>query len=108
MQDIYAKDVYTLEDFRDDYEHGVIGVYDSFEKAKSALISILKESLSSAIEELETFDEPNCQDGDWDSECIKNLNSFIAQLNKNIEIAKQLTDPYASVNSLYITKHILQ
>lgn len=107
MQDIYAKDIYTLEDFRDDYEHGVIGVYDSFEKARDALINILKDSLSTAIEELERVNEVDCQD-DWDREYIKDLYSFIARMNESIEIAKQLTGPYATVNSLYITKHVLQ
>ncbi len=104
---IRMPDVYVLEDFRADYEPGVIGVYDSFEKARDALIAILKNSLSTAIEELETFNEIDCQD-DWDREYIKDLNSFIARMNESIEVAKQLVGPYATMNSLYITKHVLQ
>lgn len=102
MQDIYTKVVYTLEDFRDDYEHGVIGVYSSFEKAKVGLISVLKESIMSHEDELD-----ECEDDD--EEWAEKLRVFIAEAKEAIKnLEKVVPSPYYACNQLYITEHVLQ
>lgn len=78
--------VYTLEDFRDDYEHGVLGVYESFEKAKEGLISVLKESIMSREDELD-----ECEDDEYAEE----LRGSIAELKEDIKDAELLVPtPY--------------
>lgn len=94
--------VYTLEDFRDDYEHGVIGVFGSFEKAKMELIQILKESIMSHEDEL---DECEDEDGEWAEE----LRGFIAEDKEAIKIVeKAIPNPYYACGQLYITEHIIR
>ena len=89
--------VYTLEDFRDDYEHGVIGVYSSFEKAKEGLISVLKESVMSCQDELD-----ECEDDEYAEE----LRDSIAELKEDIKDAELLVPTsYYACNQLYITEH---
>lgn len=70
--------VYTLEDFRDDYNHGVIGAYSSFKKVKKGLISVLKESIASYKDELD-----ECED-ELD-EYTKVLRDSIAELKESIK-----------------------
>lgn len=93
--------VYTLEDFREDYEHGVIGVYTSFEKAKMGLIQVLKESIMSLEDELD-----ECEDDD--EELAEELRGFIDELKELLEDAeKAMPSPYYVCGQLYITKHAL-
>ena len=92
--------VYTLEDFRDDYEHGVIGVYDSFEKAKTGLIRVLKESIMSYQDELD-----ECED---DDEYAEELRDSIAELKEKIKDVEQVAPTYYyACNQLYITEHTI-
>lgn len=97
--------VYTLEDFRPDYEHGVIGVYESFEKAKIALIDILKETIISCEDELDECEE----DEEYEYvEWTKRLRDSIAELKKMIKnVEKAKPSPYYACNQLYITKYSL-
>ncbi len=93
--------VYTLEDFRPDYEHGVIGVYDSFEKAKERLIDELKMSIKLCEDELEIGED------EFD-EYDKELLDYIAELKEEIKIVqKAIPSPYYSCDQLYITEHTL-
>lgn len=89
--------VYILEDFRTDYEHGVIGVYDSFEKAKEELISILKESIMSYEDKLD-----ECEKNKGHSE---ELRGYIVRLIKNVE--KATPTPYYTCGQLYFNEHTL-
>lgn len=90
--------VYTLEDFRPDYEHGVIGVYGSFEKAKKELISVLKESIMSYQDELD-----ECED---DDEYAEELNGYITELKEKIKNVEQVVPTsYYACDQLYITEH---
>lgn len=92
--------VYTLEDFRDDYEHGVIGVYSSFEKAKEGLISVLKESVMSCQDELD-----ECED---DDEYAEELRNSIAELKEKIKNVEQIVPTsYYACGQLYITKYFI-
>ena len=94
--------VYVLEDFREDYEHGVIGVYTSFEKAKTGLIQVLKESIMSLEDELD-----ECEDDD-DKEWVEELRGSIDELKESLEDAeKAIPSPYYACGQLYITKHAL-
>ena len=100
MQNIYAKNVYVLEDFRDDCEHGVIGVYSSFEKAKMGLASVLKESIMSHEDEL-----VECED---DEEWAEKLRVFIAEAKEAIKnLEKVESNSCYACNQLYITEHVL-
>lgn len=93
--------VYTLEDFRDDHEHGVIGVYDSFEKAKTGLIEILKEEIMSCEDELDECENEL-------DEYAKELRNSIGGLKEMIKnVWKALPNPYYACGQLYITKHII-
>lgn len=93
--------VYTLEDFRPDYEHGVIGVYDSFEKAKEGLIDELKISIKLWEDELKVGED------EFD-EYDKELQGYIAECRKLIEcVQKAMPSPYYSCDQLYITEHTL-
>ena len=93
--------VYTLEDFREDCEHGVIGVYISFEKAKTGLIQVLKESIMSLEDELD-----ECEDDD--EEWAEELRGSIDELKESLEDAeKAMPSPYYVCGQLYITKHTL-
>lgn len=92
--------VYTLEDFRDDYEHGVIGVYSSFKKVKEELISILKESIMSCEDEL--------NEGEDEDEYAEELRGYIAELKEEIKDVEQVVSTsYYTCDQLYITKHTL-
>ncbi len=94
--------VYALEDFRDDYEHGVIGIYSSFEKAKTGLIEVLKEEIVSCENELD--------------ECVneldkyaKELRSSIAKFKEMIKIVQKATPhSYYTCGQLYITEYPLR
>lgn len=91
--------VYILEDFRTDYEHGVIGVYSSFEKAKEGLISVLKESIMSYEDELDAGE-------DDDDEYAEELRGYIAELKESIKDVEELVPTsYYACNQLYITEH---
>ena len=93
--------VYILEDFRTDYEHGVIGVYSSFEKAKEGLISVLKESIMSYEDELDAGE-------DDDDEYAEELRGYIAELKESIEnVRKAVPNPYYACDQLYLTKHTI-
>lgn len=93
--------VYVLEDFRDDYEHGVLGVYSSFEKAKEGLIGALKASIMSYEDELDAGDEDDDDDG-----YTEELRGYIAELKESIEnVQKAVPNPYYACDQLYITKH---
>lgn len=95
--------VYALEDFRDDYEHGVIGIYSSFEKAKTGLIEVLKESIMSCEDELDEYED----DSD-DEKLAKELRDRIAELKRMIEnVEKAIPNPYYTCGQLYITEHTL-
>lgn len=92
--------VYVLEDFRTDYEHGVIGVYSSFEKAKEGLISVLKESIMSYKDELD-----ECED---DDEYAEKLRGYIAGVEEKIKNVKQVVSTsYYDCGQLYITEYTI-
>jgi hypothetical protein len=92
--------VYTLEDFRTDYDHGVIGVYSSFEKAKEGLISVLKESIMSYRDELD-----ECED---DDEYAEKLRGYIAVVEEKIKNVEQVVSTsYYACGQLYITEHTI-
>lgn len=92
--------VYTLEDFRDDYDHGVIGVYSSFEKAKEGLISVLKESIVSYENELNAGE---------DDEYAEELRGYIAELKENIEEVERVeSSSYYGCGELFITEHTIE
>ena len=92
--------VYTLEDFRPDYEHGVIGVYGSFEKAKEELIRVLKESIMSYEDELDAGED------DDDDEYAEELRGYIAELKESIkDVEEVMPTSYYACNQLYITEH---
>ena len=94
--------VYTLEDFRDDHKHGVIGVYDSFEKAKTGLIEVLKEEIMFCENELDEF-ENNL------NVYANELHHSITKLKKMIKnVHKALPNSYYACGQLYITKHVLE
>lgn len=93
--------VYILEDFRPDYDHMVIGVYSSFEKAKVVLIEILKESIMSCEDELN-----ECEDED--EKLAEELRSSIDELKRMIKnVEKALPNPYYACGQIYITKHTI-
>lgn len=92
--------VYVLEDFRDDYEHGVLGVYGSFEKAKEGLIDALKASIRSYEDELDAGED------DDDDGYTEELRGHIAELKESIEnVQRAVPNPYYVCDQLYITKH---
>lgn len=96
--------VYILEDFRDDYEHGVIGVYSSFEKAKAGLIKVLKESIMSCEDELD-----ECEDNSDDEKWAEELRDHIAEFKRMIEnVEKVVSNPYYTCGQLYITEHTIE
>lgn len=93
--------VYTLEDFRPDYEHGVIGVYSSFEKAKEGLTSVLRESIMSYKDELD-----ECEDDD--DEYAEKLRGYIAGVEEKIKNVEQVVSTsYYACGQLYITEHTI-
>lgn len=91
--------IYTLEDFRDDYDHGVIGAYSSFKKAKKGLISVLKESIASYEDELD-----KCED-ELD-EYTKVFRDSIAELKESIKNVQKAIPNLSTViiDINYITK----
>ena len=93
--------VYILEDFREDYDHGVIGVYGSFEKAKIELIEALKEEIMSCEDELDEFEDEL-------DEYAKILRDSIADLKESIrKVEKAIPNSYYACNQLYITEHVI-
>lgn len=89
--------VYALEKVHSDYDYEVIGIYDSFEKAKTELIGVLKEKILFYKNEFN-----KCEDNkEYVGEFITKLKGLI----KNVE--KATPTPYYTCNQLYISEHTL-